>query len=189
MAAWAAEGGLVVPVPGASSVLAAVAASGLAGPRWSFEGFLPRSGRERRERLAAIAGDGRGSVLFEAPGRTGATLRDLAAACGPDRPGAVCRELTKLHEQVVRAPLGDLAERAAAGEIPAKGEVVIVVGWSEGAGSAGEAAHREAALVDARAEVARLVASGVARGEAAKRVSAETGLPRRSLYGAEDSRS
>ena len=185
VAAWASEGGLVVPVPGASSVLAAVSASGVAGPRWSFEGFLPRSGRERRERLAAIAADRRGSVVFEAPGRVGATLRGLAAACEPERQGAVCRELTKLHEQVVRGSLADLAAGAASGEIPAKGEVVIVVSWSEGAGAAGEAAHREAALGDARAEVARLVASGVARGEAARRVAQATGLPRRSLYGAE----
>ena len=74
---------------------------GVAGPRWAFEGFLPRSGRERRERLAAIAADERGTVLFEAPNRLAATLRDLAAACGADRPGAVCRELTKLHEQIV----------------------------------------------------------------------------------------
>ena len=68
VAAWAAAGGTVVAVPGTSSVLAAVAASGVAGPRWTFEGFLPRSGRERKERLAAIAADERGSVVFEAPG-------------------------------------------------------------------------------------------------------------------------
>ena len=73
--AWAGEGGLVVPIPGASAVLAAVSASGVAGPRWSFEGFLPRSGRERRERVAAIAADERGCVLFEAPGRAAATRR------------------------------------------------------------------------------------------------------------------
>ncbi len=112
VAAWAAEGGTVVPIPGASAVLAAAAGSGVAGPRWSFEGFLPRSGRERRERLARIAADPRGTVLFEAPGRVAATLRDLADACGAGRPGAVCRELTKLHEEIVRAPLGELAERA-----------------------------------------------------------------------------
>ena len=68
MAAWAAEGGTVVPIPGASAVLAAVVGSGVAGPRWAFEGFLPRSGRERHERLARIAADDRATVLFEAPG-------------------------------------------------------------------------------------------------------------------------
>ena len=86
VATWAAEGGPVVPIPGASAVLAALVASGVAGPRWSFEGFLPRSGRERRERIARIAADERATVLFEAPGRVAATLGDLAAACGADRP-------------------------------------------------------------------------------------------------------
>ncbi len=190
VAAWASTGGRVVPIPGPSSVLAAVAAAGIAGPRWSFEGFLPRSGRERRERLAGIASHERGSVVFESPGRTAATLRDLAAACGPDRPGAVCRELTKLHETIVRAPLGELAALAADGTIPARGEVVIVVGWASGGvpatgpGGVGAAATeaREAVIAAARAAVQRLVDEGTARGAAARRVSAETGVPRRQLY-------
>jgi 16S rRNA (cytidine1402-2'-O)-methyltransferase len=182
VAAWAAAGGSVVAIPGASSVLAAVASSGVTGPRWSFEGFLPRSGRERKERLAAIAADERGSVVFEAPGRTAATLRDLASACGGDRSGAVCRELTKLHEQVARGPLSVLAEQAANGTIPARGEVVIVVGWGRGTVAA-TAEEPASALAAARAEVERLVASGVARGDAARRVAATSGLPRRALYG------
>ncbi len=183
VAAWAAAGGSVVAVPGASSVLAAVASSGVAGPRWAFEGFLPRSGRARKERLAAIAGDPRGTVLFEAPGRTAATLRDLAAACGVARPGAVCRELTKLHETVTRGSLGSLAEQAADGTIPARGEVVIVVGWQgEGAALAG-AADPDAELAAARARVETLAAAGTARGDAARRVAQETGIPRRRLYG------
>ena len=101
------------------------------------------------------------------------------------RPGAVCRELTKLHEQIARGPLGDLAAQAADGTIPARGEMVIVVGW--GRGAVGEAARADAAgdaLETARAEVEALVAGGVARGEAARRVAAATGIPRRSLYGA-----
>jgi 16S rRNA (cytidine1402-2'-O)-methyltransferase len=85
VARWVAEGGTVVPIPGPSAVLAALVASGISAPRWSFEGFLPRKGRERRERLARIAADERATVLFEAPGRTAATLRDLATACGDDR--------------------------------------------------------------------------------------------------------
>lgn len=183
VAAWARLGGSVVAIPGASAVLAAVVSSGVAGPRWSFEGFLPRSGRDRRQRVARIAADGRGSVLFEAPGRLAATLGDLAAACGPDRPGAVCRELTKLHEQVVRAALGELAALAADGTIPARGEAVIVVGaWDGGAPAGPDPEAPEAGLADARAEVERLVAGGLARGEAARRVSAATGLPRRALY-------
>ena len=184
VAAWAAAGGTVVPVPGASSVLAAVAGSGVAGPRWSFEGFLPRSGRERRERLARIAADERGTILFEAPGRTAATLADLAAACGPERAAAVCRELTKLHEQIVRGPLAELAAAAKAGTIPARGEVVIVVGWGGHAPTAADREAGAAALQAARAAVEVLVADGVARGEAARRVSAETGIARRALYAA-----
>jgi 16S rRNA (cytidine1402-2'-O)-methyltransferase len=178
--AWTGEGGRVVPVPGASAVLAALTASGIAGPRWTFEGFLPRSGRERRDRLAAIAGDPRGAVLFEAPGRVAATLRDLAAACGDDRPGAVARELTKVHEQVVRGPLGELASAVVDGHIPARGEFVIVVGMG---GPASERAEPgDDAVASALAAVERLVADGVARGDAARRVAAETGIPRRRLY-------
>ncbi len=182
VAAWAAAGGDVVPIPGASSVLAAVAGSGVAGPRWSFEGFLPRSGRDRRDRLARIAADERGTVLFEAPGRLAATLRDLAAACGSEPAGAVCRELTKLHEQIARGTLGELAAMAADGTIPARGEVVIVVGWGSAPAADPEAATT--ALDAARARVDALVAAGTARGDAAKQVSAETGLPRRALYAA-----
>ena len=171
--AWAAEGGAVVPIPGASAVLAAVAASGVAGPRWSFEGFLPRGGRERRERLARIAADERGCVVFEAPGRVAATLRDLAAACGPSRVGAVCRELTKLHEQIERGTLAELAGR----EILARGEFVLVVGYGEAVGAA-----TEVSLDDALADVERRVAAGGSRSDAARAVATETGLSRRLLY-------
>ena len=186
VAAWAGEGGRVVPIPGASAVLAAVAASGVTGPRWSFEGFLPRSGRERKDRLAAIAADDRGAVLFEAPGRVAATLRDLAAACGAGRAGAVCRELTKLHEQIVRGTLGELAMAVGEGTIPARGEFVLVVGMGGNADGPGSSPEAEAAGRDdvaaALAQVQALVDAGTPRGEAAKRVAAATGLPRRRLY-------
>ena len=197
VAAWAAEGGIVVPIPGASAVLAAVAASGLAGPRWSFEGFLPRSGHERRERVARIAADERGTILYEAPGRVAATLRDLAEACGPDRPAAVCRELTKVHESIVRGSLGDLAESAGRGRdagsgmppgaIPARGEFVLVVGALPDGVPIADADAADA-LAAARSEVEALVDSGVARGDAARRVAAATGLPRRGLYGGDSDR-
>ena len=184
VAAWAGEGGTVVPMPGASAVLAAVAGSGVAGPRWAFEGFLPRSGRERRDRLARIAADERGAVLFEAPGRVATTLRDLASVCGPERPGAVCRELTKMHESFVRGTLGDLAEAASDGRIPARGEFVLVVGPDDGSHPSAEHETGEVAKVEAAmAEVERLVAAGTARGDAARRVAAATGIPRRQLYG------
>jgi len=186
VAAWAGEGGRVVPIPGASAVLAAVAASGVTGPRWSFEGFLARSGRDRKDRLAAIAADDRGSVLFEAPGRVAGTLRDLEAACGAGRAGAVCRELTKVHEQIVRGTLGELAAAAGDGTIPARGEFVLVVGMRTGAdgsdASPQAVASADDALAAALAQVQALVDAGTPRGEAAKRVAAATGLPRRRLY-------
>jgi len=184
IAAWAGEGGAVVPLPGASAVLAAVVASGVAGPRWTFEGFLPRSGRDRRDRLARIAADERGTVVYEAPGRVAATLQDLALVCGDDRPGAVCRELTKLHETIERGTLGRLAAMAADGAIPARGEFALVVGARVGAAPALSDAGMEAALGAARAAVDALIAGGTTRSEAARRVAASTGLPRRRLYDA-----
>jgi 16S rRNA (cytidine1402-2'-O)-methyltransferase len=181
VAAWATDGGLVVPIPGASAVLAAVAASGVAGPRWGFEGFLPRSGRDRKERLARVAADDRATVLFEAPTRLAATLRDLATACGADRFAAVCRELTKLHEQVVRGTLAELSAALADGSIPARGEAVIVVAAGARPGAAagsGQAADLDAAL----AMVDALVRGGTSRAAAAKAVATATGVPRRTLY-------
>jgi 16S rRNA (cytidine1402-2'-O)-methyltransferase len=186
VAAWAGEGGTVVPIPGASAVLAAVVASGVVGPRWSFEGFLPRTGRDRRDRLARIAADERATIVYEAPNRVAATLKDLAAACGVGRSGAVCRELTKVHETITRGTLETLAVAAASGVIPARGEFVLVVGHRTGEADPEQAAQdADDALLAARREVERLVSSGVARGEAARQVAAATGLPRRGLYAAE----
>ncbi len=181
--AWAGDGGVVVPIPGASAVLAAVVASGLAGPRWSFEGFLPRTGRDRRDRLARIAADERGSVIYEAPSRAAATVRDLAAACGVDRPSAVCRELTKLHEEIVRGTLGELAAQLADGRITARGEFALIVGERPTGAAPDAVENRGERLVVARAEVERLVAAGTARGDAARQVAASSGIPRRQLYG------
>jgi 16S rRNA (cytidine1402-2'-O)-methyltransferase len=183
VATWAAEGGIVVPIPGASAVLAAVAGSGIAGPRWGFEGFLPRSGRDRRERLAPIAADDRATVVFEAPTRLRATLVDLEAICGPTRLAAVCRELTKIHEQIRRASLAQLVAEVGDGTIPARGEVTIVVAGRDPAeATEAAAADADVALSRARAHVERQVAAGVARGEAARRVAFETGIARRLLY-------
>jgi 16S rRNA (cytidine1402-2'-O)-methyltransferase len=184
--AWAAEGGTVVPIPGASAVLAALVASGLAAPRWTFEGFLPRSGKERRDRLARIGADERACVVYEAPSRVPATLRDLAAACGGERPAAVCRELTKLHEEVVRGTIADLASRAAAGEILLRGEFAIVV-EGRAAGSSGSSSGSLPGVVaptmaEGRAEVARLIAAGAKRSDAVRQVAAASGLDRRELY-------
>jgi 16S rRNA (cytidine1402-2'-O)-methyltransferase len=123
-------------------------------------------------------------MIFEAPGRVAATLRDLAEACGGERPAAVCRELTKLHETTVRGSLADLAEAAAGGAIPPRGEFVLVVGAWPG-GRPVSAADETDALDAARAAVERLVEAGTARGDAARQVAADTGIARRQLYGAD----
>jgi 16S rRNA (cytidine1402-2'-O)-methyltransferase len=175
VADWAARGGRIVPVPGASAVLAALVASGLPAARWAFEGFLPRRGRERRDRLARICADERVTVLFEAPGRAAATLDDLASACARDRPAALCRELTKLHEETWRGTLGELAERAAA-EAP-RGEVTIVVAGGKSPDSTGGVD-----LETGRAQVGELVEGGWSRSSAAREVAQRTGLPRRDLF-------
>lgn len=174
VAAWVERGGTVVPIPGASAVLAALVGSGLPAARWSFEGFLPRRGGERRAVLERICDDERTTVLFEAPGRASATLRDLAAACGSNRPAALARELTKLHEEFWRGSLGELAGRAA--ESPPRGEVTIVVGGSI------EREPPSVSLEGARAQVDRLVQQGMPRSSAAREIGRETGLPRRELF-------
>jgi 16S rRNA (cytidine1402-2'-O)-methyltransferase len=180
--AWVEEGGQVVPIPGPSAVLSALVASGIPAPRWAFEGFLPRRGRERRERVARIAADDRATVLFESPGRTAATLGDLAEACGEERRGAICRELTKLHEQVRRGSLGSLASGAVAD--PPRGEVTIVIAGRSGDTPGGPDVARQGPvdMASARARVACLVADGHTRGAAAREVARETGLGRRDLF-------
>jgi 16S rRNA (cytidine1402-2'-O)-methyltransferase len=126
VAAVAGAGLTVSVVPGPSAALAGLVASGLPTDRFVFEGFLPRSGRERRDRLATVATERRTVVLFEAPGRVAGTLADLYAACGGDRPVAVARELTKLHEEVWRGTL-EAGQHWADGS-PLRGEVVLVLG-------------------------------------------------------------
>jgi 16S rRNA (cytidine1402-2'-O)-methyltransferase len=137
-AAWAA-GARVVPIPGPSAALAALAASGLPADRFLFAGFLPRKGSGRADALAWLARVPATLVLYEAGDRTGATLADLAAALGP-REAAVARELTKLHEEIARGPLPELARRFE-GEV--RGEVTIVIaGAGEDAAAAAEPPER-----------------------------------------------
>ncbi|MDQ3937382.1 MAG: rRNA (cytidine-2'-O-)-methyltransferase, partial [Chloroflexota bacterium] len=130
----------------------------------------------RRERLAAIAVDERPTVLYEAPGRVAQTLDDLVAACGEERRAAVCRELTKLHEEVWRGTLSELFRRAA--ETPPRGEVTIVVGGAEAELAAAPAVPLEAG----RRQVERLMGEGWSRSSAAREVAQRTGLARRELF-------
>ena len=127
VAAAAAAGIAIVPIPGACALVAALSVAGLPTDRFAFEGFLPSRAAARRSRLEALAGEPRTLVFYEAPHRVGAALADLAAAFGPARPAVLARELTKLHETVYRGTLAELV--ALAGENPniARGESVLVV--------------------------------------------------------------
>ncbi len=165
-----AAGVRVTVLPGPSAVIAALAVSGLPTDRFAFEGFLPRTGR--RAHLATLADERRTLVFFESPHRIAAALADVAATFGDDRRVVVARELTKLHEEVVR---GTAAELAAWAESGVRGELVLVV-----AGAPEHAADPEAAL----AEVLALVAAGARLKDASAEVAAATGLSRRDLYAA-----
>ncbi|PDQ34796.1 MAG: 16S rRNA (cytidine(1402)-2'-O)-methyltransferase [Candidatus Lumbricidophila eiseniae] len=160
----------VTVIPGPSAVTTALALSGLPTNRFAFEGFLPRRAGELARALSALTRERRTLVFFEAPSRIAATLTAMATAFGPDRRAAVCRELTKLHEEVRRGSLGELAEWAAGG---VRGEVCVVV-----AGAEEEAVGTEAAV----ARVRELVASGYHTKDAAALVAAETGMSKRDLY-------
>jgi 16S rRNA (cytidine1402-2'-O)-methyltransferase len=174
-AAAVASAGLAVSVvPGPSAVLAALVTSGLATDRFVFEGFLPRLGRSRTERLAEVAGEARTVVLFEAPGRVGATLGDLARVCGGDRTVAVARELTKVHEEVWRGSLADGAAWATGS--PVRGEVVVVLA---GAPAVDDPEVDDAALV---AAVAGRLAAGERTRGAVDGVAAQFGVARRRVY-------
>ena len=173
VAAVAAAGLAVTVVPGPSAVLTALVASGLATGRFCFEGFLPRSGQDRTERLAIVAAEPRTTVLFEAPGRVAATLADLAKVCGYERPVAVARELTKIHEEVWRGTLGEVTLRAADG---VRGEVVLVVA---GAPDVPDVELGDDGLVAALVE--RFDAGSRTR-EAVNEVVAATGVARRRVY-------
>jgi 16S rRNA (cytidine1402-2'-O)-methyltransferase len=174
LTAAAVAGGIEVTVlPGPSAVTAALAVSGLPSDRFCFEGFPPRAKGERGRRFAELAGERRTMVFFESRRRLAATLRDLAAAFGADRPGVVCRELTKTHEEIRRGPLGDLADWAADGPL---GEITIVVA------GAPDRIIGPADVDEAVAEVSRRVAGGMSRRDAVAAVAAEAGLPRRLVY-------
>lgn len=174
VAAAHASGIPVSIIPGPSAVTAALSLSGLNTGRFVFEGFLPRKGAARSQRLAALAREPRTIVLFEAPHRLAQTLEDLIQALGPDRPAALARELTKLHEQVVSATIGKLAAQITEGTIPAKGEFVLVI---EGSPEPPEPTD-DAILAALDAERA----DGATRSEAAQRVADAYGIPKRRVY-------
>lgn len=169
VAAAVAAGARVSAVPGPAALVMALVVSGFDTTRFVFEGFLPRSGRARTERLTELAAERRTSVVYEAPHRIARTVADLVDACGPERRVAVCRELTKLHEEVWRGRLADAADVAAVTN--PRGEYVLVV---EGAPAPSPATDDDL-LADLRAEIVRTgdrkgsIATVAARHHVAKR--------------------
>jgi 16S rRNA (cytidine1402-2'-O)-methyltransferase len=163
----------VTAVPGPSAVLTALAVSGLPVDRFCFEGFLPRKAGPRAARLAELAAEERTMVFFEAPHRLAACLAALRDAFGATRSAAVCRELTKVHEEVVRGPLAELAEWAA-GEV--RGEITVVVAGR----TAGDADTADPA--DLVAEVEALIGGGAKPSAAVAEVAAAHQYDRRTLY-------
>jgi len=170
-AAWK-NGHDVCPIPGASAPLAALVASGLPADTFSFLGYLPRQRAERRRQLEAHAGDAATLVFFEVPHRLRSALIDLEAAFGADRPAAVCRELTKIHEEIRRGPLSELRRHFAENE--PRGEFTLVV-----SGALPEARWSEA---EVRAALRRRTRQGDSRSRAARHVAQSSGWRRSEVY-------
>lgn len=178
LVAAALEAGLdVTAVPGPSAVLTALAVSGLPVDRFTFEGFVPRKSGERRTALEALREEPRTMVFFESPHRTRQTLADMADVLGSDRPAALCRELTKTHEEVVRGGLAEIVDWVDAQEHGVRGEVTLVV------------SGHVAAPVDLDADALRALVQkaqdgGLSRKDAVAEVAARTGVRRRTVYDA-----
>lgn len=169
-----AERGLAIEVvPGPTAVSAAVALSALPTGRFVFEGFLPRKGQERTDRLAQLADETRTMVFYEAPHRIQRTLSDLASVCGGDRPVSVARELTKLHEEVIRSTLADAHGHF--DRVEPRGEFVLVVAGA----STDRPVPTETELV---ALLRDKLADGLTRRDAVAAVVADTGQPKRRVY-------
>jgi 16S rRNA (cytidine1402-2'-O)-methyltransferase len=174
--AAAAQAGIRVTVlPGPSAVTTALVISGLPGDRFAFEGFPSRRKGERERRFAELGAERRTLIFFESPRRIGQTLAELAAAFGSDRRAAVCRELTKTHEEVRRGTLGELASQLSDGTL---GEVTLVVA------GATAAEDGPTALAEAVAQVQAQVQGGATTRDAVATVAATTGLRKRDLYNA-----
>lgn len=174
LVALCAERGIAVGVvPGPTAMATALAVAGLPTGRFTFEGFLSVDKRSRREHLDSLRDEPRTMVFYEAPHKLAATLRDLLAALG-DRPAALVRELTKVHEEVIRTTLSAAAERFAA-ETP-RGEFVLVIGGAPKTDA--PAPDPDAALAAARG----YVAEGMSTSEAARRAAAESGMKKSEIY-------
>lgn len=162
----------VVPVPGASALLSALVAAGLPTEPFTFHGFAPRSGSARRDLLDGLGTLQHTAVLYESPARLVALLEDLITACGADRPVAVARELTKLHESVVRGTLAEVLRYYQEGAV--RGEVVVVLGGARPPEPASEA--------DAATLALELLAAGATPRSAAKELAQRLHISRNEAY-------
>ena len=165
----------VTALPGPCALIVALSVSGLPTGRFTFEGFLPMNRKNRRAQLESLQNETRTMLFYEAPHKLTVTLSDLRDVFGPQRRISLCRELTKLHEEVLRTTLGEAAERYKAEE--PRGEFVLVV---EGAAPAKE----EATLEDGLDRMEALLAEGLSRKDAVKQAAKELGLSRNELYAA-----
>ncbi|HET7846096.1 MAG TPA: 16S rRNA (cytidine(1402)-2'-O)-methyltransferase [Acidimicrobiia bacterium] len=161
----------ITVIPGPSAVTTAIALAGFDGERFVFEGFLPKKGGARTERLRRIAGEDRAVVLFVSPHRLQADLADLASTSGVERQVVVTRELTKLHEEVWSGAIGDAIEEWS--ERAPKGEFTIVLAPADPVA---------VSIDDAATRARELVTGGASPSNAAREIAAETGLPRREIY-------
>ena len=177
LVALCAENGIPVSaIPGPCAIITALSISGLPTGRFTFEGFLSTSKKSRQEHLAALRDERRTMVFYEAPHKLRATLDDLTAAFGGERRISLCRELTKLHEEVIRTTLE--GARAMYAEQPPRGEYVLVLD------GAPEPETAEITLEDALNRVAALIEGGSSKKDAVKQAAAETGFPKNVLYDA-----
>ena len=165
----------VVAIPGPCALITALSVSGLPTGRFTFEGFLAMNKKNRRAHLEELRQERRTMIFYEAPHKLTATLADLAEVFGPDRRISLCRELTKLHEEVRRTTLGEAMAWYA--ENPPRGEFVLVV---EGAA---EGAKAQPTLEEGLTRVAQLREEGLSLKDAARQAAKETGLPKNELYG------
>lgn len=172
-----AEAGIpVCAIPGPCALITALSISGQSTGRFCFEGFLSTANKSRREHLTSLIGERRTMIFYEAPHKLLNTLTDMASVFGNDRPISLCRELTKLHEQVVRTTIGQAIAQYT--EQPPKGEFVLVV--------SGAPAEKEVSSTpeDAAKRVAELMQSGLSRKDAVKQTAIELGLPKNAVYDA-----
>jgi 16S rRNA (cytidine1402-2'-O)-methyltransferase len=170
--AAAAAGHAVSPIPGPTAPMAAIVASGLPTHSFVFLGWLPRKVGQRQKAIQALASERRTMVALEAPHRLRESLEDLEAVFGPERQIAVCRELTKRYEEIVRGSISELRQQFEREE--ARGEITLVIGGADLMAEWDEASVRE--IVSLR------ISEGMRRSEAARQVAAETGWPRRAVY-------